>query len=155
MGKTPEGCSPKIWLRANCVQRANPLEKKKQIPQSTLKEASCGIFHHLSLMPKNNLKRPANIFGLLTTTTFIARSFQHRKRKIPKMISKAAMTNSITFREKNEMHITAPRNAARASQTPALEQFCRLGFLRRNILFTSLSLRVLALSENAEALSSA
>ena len=69
------------------------------------------------------------------------------------MISKAAMTNSMTFREKNEMHITAPKNAASASQTPALEQFCRLGFLRRNILFTPLSKRESTFSENARTLS--
>ena len=94
--------------------------------------------HCLSLIPKNSRSKPANIFGLFTTTTFITRSFQHLKRNIPRTISSTAITNSITFSEKNEIHIIAPRNAAAARHSPAFERLCRLGFLRRNIPFTSL-----------------
>ena len=94
--------------------------------------------HCLSLIPKNSRSKPANIFGLFTTTTFITRSFQHLKRKIPNTISSTAITNSITFSEKNEMHIIAPRNADAAKHSPAFERLCRRGLLRRNIPFTSL-----------------
>lgn len=91
----------------------------------------------LSLIPKNSRSKPANIFGLFTTTTFITRSFQHLKRNIPNTISSTAITNSITFSEKNEMHIIAPKNAAAAKHSPAFERLCRRGLLRRNIPFTS------------------
>ena len=95
------------------------------------------VLHCLSLIPNTSLSSPANIFGLFTTTTFITRSSQHLNRNIPSTISKIAITNSITFSEKNEMHITAPKNAAAARHTPLLCPF--LGPLRRNIPFTPLS----------------
>ena len=79
------------------------------------------------------LSIPANSFGLFSTTIFICSSFHSFSRNIPIMISRNATTKSSTFSEKNEMHITAPRNAATASTMPKPQ------FLRRLRFFLTLS----------------
>ena len=78
-------------------------------------------------MPNISRSRPANIRGLLRTTIFIMYPFRYSfSRNIPRTISSTATVTSSTFTEKNEMHITAPRNAASASRTPVVQPFLRL-----------------------------
>ena len=70
------------------------------------------------MIPNIALSRPVNTFGLFTTTIFITvllSKYGHSlSRKTPITTSRTAITNSITRSEKNDRHITAPRNAATA-----------------------------------------
>ena len=90
-------------------------------------------------MPKIILSSPVNIFGLLTTTTFITLTSHSLKRNIPSAISAAAMKSRINFAEKTTRQISAEKNATAARIKITFPEHFRLRLFGRRICFTSLA----------------
>ena len=90
-------------------------------------------------MPKIILSSPVNIFGLLTTTTFITLTSHSLKRNIPSAISAAAMKSRINFAEKTTRQISAEKNATAARIKITFPEQFRLRLFGRRICFTSLA----------------
>ena len=67
--------------------------------------------------------------GFLPPLPSYVRSFQSLSRKTPRTISSTARTNSSSLTEKNDMHISAPKNANAASAAPARQPLRLFGLL--------------------------